>query len=57
MYEKILVPLDGSKRAEMIRPHVRELTVRFQSVVILIKVIEHTYTGLVGEELASFGEL
>ena len=35
MYEKILVPLDGSKRAEMIRPHVRELANRFQATVIL----------------------
>jgi nucleotide-binding universal stress UspA family protein len=43
MYEKILVPLDGSKRAEMIRPHVRELASRFQATVILIRVIEPTY--------------
>ena len=54
MYAKILVPLDGSKRAEMIRPHVRELASRFQATVILIKVIELTYTDLVGEELGSF---
>ncbi len=44
MYEKILVPLDGSKRAEMIRPHVRELASRFQATVILIKVIDYNYT-------------
>jgi len=25
MYKKILVPLDGSKRAEIILPHVEEL--------------------------------
>jgi nucleotide-binding universal stress UspA family protein len=43
MYEKILVPLDGSKRAEMIRPHVRELASRFQAKVILIMVVEYTY--------------
>jgi nucleotide-binding universal stress UspA family protein len=41
MYEKILVPLDGSKRAEMIRPHVRELASRFKATVILIKVIDY----------------
>ena len=49
MYEKILVPLDGSKRAEMIRPHVRELASRFGSTVILIMVIENIYTDGIGE--------
>jgi nucleotide-binding universal stress UspA family protein len=49
MYEKILVPLDGSKRAEMIRPHVRELASRFQATVILIKVIEYSYDDSIGE--------
>ena len=56
MYEKILVPLDGSKRAEMIRPHVRELAIRFQATVILIKVIEINSAKFVGEEFASFWE-
>jgi nucleotide-binding universal stress UspA family protein len=56
MYEKILVPLDGSKRAEMIRPHVRELAGRFQATVILLMVIEHTYTNGIGETLISIGE-
>jgi nucleotide-binding universal stress UspA family protein len=49
MYKKILVPLDGSKRAEMIRPHVRELANRFQATVILLKVIEPIHTSAVGE--------
>jgi len=53
MYEKILVPLDGSKRAEMIRPHVRELANRFQATVILIKVIEYSYADGIGETYAS----
>jgi len=48
VYEKILVPLDGSKRAEMIRPHVRELASRFQATVILIMVIEHIYADGIG---------
>jgi nucleotide-binding universal stress UspA family protein len=56
MYKKILVPLDGSKRAEMIRPHVRELASRFQATVILIRVIEHTYTSFVAEEFTSFSK-
>ena len=49
MYTKILVPLDGSKRAEMIRPHVRELASRFQATVILIMVIEYIYSDGIGE--------
>ena len=56
MYEKILVPLDGSKRAEMIRPHVRELASRFQASVILLMVIEHIYTKGIGETLISISE-
>ncbi len=55
MYEKILVPLDGSKRAEMIRPHVRELASRFQATVILIMVIENTYIDGEGEPFSIFG--
>ena len=56
MYEKILVPLDGSKRAEMIRPHVRELASRFQSTVILIMVVELTYADGIGETYISVSE-
>ena len=56
MYEKILVPLDGSKRAEMIRPHVRELASRFQATVIFIMVIEPTNTRGIGETLISISE-
>jgi len=55
MYEKILVPLDGSKRAEMIRPHVRELAGRFRATVILIMVIENTYIDAEGEPLSIYG--
>ena len=56
MYKKILVPLDGSKRAEMIRPHVRELASRFHATVILIMVIEHIYTTGTGETYSSINE-
>jgi nucleotide-binding universal stress UspA family protein len=49
MYTKILVPLDGSKRAEMIRPHVRELASKFQATVILIEVVEYIYSDGIGE--------
>ena len=39
MYGKILVPLDGSKLAEVVLPYVQELARRFNSEVTLIQVI------------------
>ena len=40
MYTKILVPLDGSSRAERILPFVQELAAKFGSRVVLLQVIE-----------------
>lgn len=40
MYQTILVPLDGSARAETILPHVEEMAARFQAKVILLQVVE-----------------
>lgn len=40
MYEQILVPLDGSKRAETILPHVEEMAGYFHSDVLLLRVVE-----------------
>ena len=40
MYQTILVPLDGSPRAEVILPHVEDIAVRLQSKVILVQVVE-----------------
>lgn len=40
MYTKILVPLDGSSRAEQILPHVQELAKRYQAEILLFKVVE-----------------
>jgi nucleotide-binding universal stress UspA family protein len=40
MYRSILVPLDGSKRAEAILPHVTELAQRFEAKLILLGVVE-----------------
>ena len=40
MYKKILVPLDGSERAEAILPHVKNLALRFKAKVIFFIVIE-----------------
>lgn len=44
MYKTILVPLDGSKRAEAILPHVEEMARRYQARVILLQVVERTIT-------------
>ena len=41
MYHKILVPLDGSKRAERILPHVEELARRYKAKVIFLQVVEN----------------
>ena len=41
MYHKILVPLDGSKRADRILPHVEELAKRYKAKVIFLQVIEY----------------
>jgi nucleotide-binding universal stress UspA family protein len=40
MYNSILVPLDGSKRAEAILPHVENLAQRYNAKVIFLQVIE-----------------
>jgi nucleotide-binding universal stress UspA family protein len=39
MYERILVPLDGSDLAELALPHARELAHRLQARVWLIRVV------------------
>ena len=40
MYNTILVPLDGSKRAEAILHHVEELAQRYDAKVIFLQVVE-----------------
>jgi len=40
MYKKILVPLDGSQRAEAIMPHVEDMAARYGATIVLIQVIE-----------------
>ena len=42
MYDVILVPLDGSKRAEAILRHVEEIALRFDAKVIFLQVVEPT---------------
>ena len=41
MYKTILVPLDGSKRAEAILPHVEEMAYRFSAKLIFMQVVEY----------------
>jgi len=40
MYKTILVPLDGSKRAEAILNHIEELSTLYNSRVIFLQVVE-----------------
>jgi nucleotide-binding universal stress UspA family protein len=40
MYQTILVPLDGSARAEHILPHVENLALQYKAKVILLQVME-----------------
>lgn len=40
MYKTLLAPLDGSKRAEKILPHVEDLAMRFEAGIILLRVVE-----------------
>ncbi len=40
MYHCILVPLDGSKRAEAILPHVEELSKRLGAKLVFLQVVE-----------------
>lgn len=40
MYKKLLVPLDGSKRAELILRHVEEMARRYEAEVVFMQVVE-----------------
>ena len=60
MYKILLVPLDGSRRAETVLRHVEELAYRFGASVLLLRVVdlaapigaaESTYAGLRQQEL------
>ena len=50
MYKTILVPLDGSQRAEKILPHVEALTHKFGSRLVLVQVIEPMATVISSDE-------
>ncbi|MGW8318575.1 MAG: universal stress protein [Candidatus Promineifilaceae bacterium] len=40
MYKKILVPLDGSPRAEAILPHVEDLASCFGATIVFVRIVE-----------------
>jgi nucleotide-binding universal stress UspA family protein len=40
MYDKILVPLDGSMRAEVVLRHVEDLALRLNSQILLLRVVD-----------------
>ena len=42
MYKTILVPLDGSQRAEAILPHVKDLAAHYGSSLVFLRVFEIT---------------
>ncbi|MGD8473921.1 MAG: universal stress protein [Anaerolineae bacterium] len=52
MYNYILVPLDGSERAEAILPHVEELAKRYDAQVVLLQVVEAALLPSAAEEAA-----
>ena len=41
MNKKIIVPLDGSERAEAILPYVEELAEKFGSEIVFVQIVEH----------------
>lgn len=51
MYQTILVPLDGSKRAEAILPHVEELALRYKAEIVFMEVIQ-PFSIITGPEVA-----
>ena len=54
MYQTILVPWDGSQRAERILPHVEALAEKFGSQIILLQVIEPLVIGVSPYDAGSF---
>jgi len=64
MYEKILVPLDGSELAEKVLPHVQALAEKFGSTVILLRatlspeeLVPPTGMGMPMGDMAAYGTM
>lgn len=56
MYRKILVPLDGSARAEAILPHVENMAARYEAAVILLMVDDESLMMLGLDEVIDVNE-
>jgi nucleotide-binding universal stress UspA family protein len=56
MYDTILVPLDGSKRAERILPHVEQLARRYNARLVLLQVVQD-FPIIAGPGMAAYSEL
>lgn len=54
MYRRILVPLDGSERAEAILPYVEELARVHGSTIVFLQVIEPGATMVTPYEMAAY---
>ena len=54
MYANILVPLDGSARAERILPYVEEISVKFGSRITLLQIVESAMTIVSPYDIAPY---
>ncbi len=57
MYSSILVPLDGSPRAERILPYVEEIAVKFGSRITLLQIVESGLTIVSPYDIAPYDAL
>ena len=55
MYKKIMVPLDGSKRAEAVLPHAEEMANRYGADIIFLRV-EELFVMLEWDEVVDLAE-
>ena len=56
MYKKILVPLDGSKRAEKILPHVEDLAAHYKAKVIFLMAMERVFAAGIEGSFIQYSE-
>jgi nucleotide-binding universal stress UspA family protein len=56
MYHTILVPLDGSARAEKILPHVEAVAQQFGAHLVLAQVVEPLNVGVEGYDMLLYDE-
>ena len=53
MYEKLLIPLDGSELAEVALPYAGELALKLKAEVILLQVVALPYHVYASEAIAT----